>query len=372
MKSILEVVRCWPSQKAKAWVESFVADVCSHPSVLAVVAFGAAVRTDRFTADVDLLVIYEHAKPRIEGRPIDVDIRWYERNKAESFIREGQELLGWIVHYGELLWERDDYWTKIREEWLDRMPFPSAGVADKRVERAWRLYRELIGMEDEDAAQEQRLVALTQEARARLIRLGVYPASRPELPGQLRAVKEAELAEKLEAALLDREQAAKAGGALTRDEEGKKGWRVRVARGQREHALPVIQQAYQQQQAYQGRKGAFVLVAQAHLSHAATYSDSGFYVVDRPEQSLRCGLGALAGFLAALEKQELDVITLVYIHIPQYMMVFSPRPDLETREAPDVLTGVAMFCTAVEQSGGDSGHTERQCEWVAISCDRIP
>jgi hypothetical protein len=208
MKSIVDVVRRWPSRNAKAWVEAFIPEACSHPSVLALVAFGAAVRTTCFTADLDLLVIYDHEKPKFEGRPIEVDIRWYERNKAESFIREGQELLGWVVRYGELLCERDGYWTKIREEWVDRMPFPSVEVAEQRVDRAWRLYHELTEMGDEDAAQEQRLVALTQEARAKLIRQRVYPASRPELPGQVRAISEVELAEKLEAALRDREQAS--------------------------------------------------------------------------------------------------------------------------------------------------------------------
>jgi hypothetical protein len=210
MKSVVEVVRRWPSKEAKAWTESFVAEACSHPSVLAVVAFGAAVRTSCFTADVDLLVIYEFQKPNIEGRPIEVDIRWYERSKAESLIREGQELLAWIVGHGELLCEKNGYWTKIREEWLHRMPFPSATVADERVQRAWKLYAELCGMRDADAAQEQRLVALTQEARAKLIRKGVYPASRPELPGQLHGINESELAEKLEMALQDREQASTA------------------------------------------------------------------------------------------------------------------------------------------------------------------
>ncbi len=52
---------------------------------------------------------------------------------------------------------------------------------------------------------EQRLVALTQEARAFLIRKAIFPSSRPELPGQLREVGETELAERLEAALLERE-----------------------------------------------------------------------------------------------------------------------------------------------------------------------
>ena len=172
------------------------------------VAFGAALRTTRFTADVDLLVIYEHEEPTFEGRPMDVDIRWYERTKAESFIREVQEMLGWVLRHCELLCERDGYWTKIREEWVSRMPFPSAEVAEQRVERAWRLYRELREMGDDDAVREQGLVALTQEARAKLIRQGVYPASRPELPEQLYAINELQLAQKLESALQVREQAS--------------------------------------------------------------------------------------------------------------------------------------------------------------------
>jgi len=207
MKSIAEIVRRWPSQNAKEWVERFIPDACSDPSVLAVVAFGAGVRTACFTADIDLLVIYERPKPSVQGRPIDVDIRWYERSQAESFIADGQELLAWVLQFGELVCEHKGYWTKLRKEWLGRMPFPSAEVADARVERAWRLFNELEAMGDEDAAEEQRLVALTQEARALLIRRGVYPASRPELPEQLRSIGEIALADKLESALREREAA---------------------------------------------------------------------------------------------------------------------------------------------------------------------
>jgi len=87
------------------------------------------------------------------------------------------------------------------------MPFPSAEVADERVERAWKLYAELNEMGDEDAAQEQRLVALTQAARAKLIRHRVYPAARSELPEQLRGINETTLAEMLTQALREREEA---------------------------------------------------------------------------------------------------------------------------------------------------------------------
>jgi hypothetical protein len=208
MKSIAGIVRRWSSEEAKEWLESFIPQACAHPSVLAVVAFGAAVRTSCYTADIDLLVIYERPKPTVIRRPIDVDIRWYERSKAERFIGEGQELLGWVVRFGELVCEQNGYWTNLRQQWLDRMPFPSATVAEDRVKRAWHLYQELSGMGDEDAAHEQLLVALTQDARAHLIRQRVYPASRPELPGQLRVIGELALAERLELALREREESA--------------------------------------------------------------------------------------------------------------------------------------------------------------------
>lgn len=208
MRSLAQFVRRWPSQEAKEWLESFITQACSDPSVLAVVAFGAAVRTACFTADIDLLVIYERPKPIVEGRPIDVDIRWYKRSQAERLVGEGQELLGWVMRFGELICEKQGYWTNLRHEWLDRMPFPSAAVADDRVKRAWRLYQELTVMGDEDAAQEQRLVALTQEARSHLIRREVYPASRPELPSQLREIGQSELAAMVELGLREREDAA--------------------------------------------------------------------------------------------------------------------------------------------------------------------
>jgi hypothetical protein len=47
---------------------------------------------------------------------------------------------------------------------------------------------------------------LTHRARAALLRAGVFPASRPELPAQLRQIRESTLAKDLEAALKDRWQ----------------------------------------------------------------------------------------------------------------------------------------------------------------------
>ena len=57
---------------------------------------------------------------------------------------------------------------------------------------------------DEDAFDELQVSYLTHRAWARLAGAGVHPASRPELPAQLRSVGETSLAADLEEALSQR------------------------------------------------------------------------------------------------------------------------------------------------------------------------
>ena len=83
-----------------------------------------------------------------------------------------------------------------------RLPLPSADVARGRAEKSIELGKELLAAGDESAASELVLSALTQYVRSRLIRLRVYPASRPEIFDQLRAVSPGDpLAQLLEEAL---------------------------------------------------------------------------------------------------------------------------------------------------------------------------
>lgn len=60
----------------------------------------------------------------------------------------------------------------------------------------------MLEVEDESAADDLLLAALTQFVRERLIRSGIFPASRPELPDQLREIdKDDPLAGLLEKAM---------------------------------------------------------------------------------------------------------------------------------------------------------------------------
>jgi len=107
------------------------------------------------------------------------------------------------------------YWETLLERWRGRLPLPDARVAEERAERAERLARALLADGDEDAALEQAVAMLTQRARARLLRRGVYPASRPELPAQLREIGAGALADTLERALGRHPSAAAALAAVT-------------------------------------------------------------------------------------------------------------------------------------------------------------
>ncbi|HEX2205484.1 MAG TPA: hypothetical protein VHG91_19390, partial [Longimicrobium sp.] len=129
--------------------------------------------------------------------PLDVDVRGYERATVDEEIARGHEVLGWAVRFGVALWERDGFWSTLAERWRGRLPLPSAEAAEERAARAHRFSGELRAAGDEDAAREEWTTALTQRARARLIRAGVFPASRPELPEQLIAIGERGLAAEL-------------------------------------------------------------------------------------------------------------------------------------------------------------------------------
>jgi hypothetical protein len=165
---------------------------------------GSIARPVEKVNDVDLLYIYEVENVHFPRRPIDVDLRAYSREQVPGLIAEGHELLGWAIQFGCVICQKDLYWNRLRAEWLTKLPFPDPEVARKRARKAYEHYREFSEMGDIDAAAEQRLTALTHEARSRLLEHGVYPKSRPELPEQLRDIGEHEMAGRLDGALRKR------------------------------------------------------------------------------------------------------------------------------------------------------------------------
>ena len=125
----------------------------------------------------------------------------YRRCEIDQKIREGEDILGWAIRFGRAIFERDRFWAILRSHWARQLPFPSPEVSVARAIRFERMARELVSMGDFVAALEQVLGMLTHRARASLLLARVYPASRPELPMQLRKIRHYRLAESLECTL---------------------------------------------------------------------------------------------------------------------------------------------------------------------------
>ena len=198
---MLAKIQHWPSAQAKQWARSEIPRLCAAQTTCAIVFFGSVVRGVNSPTDLDILYIYDQRAFDYQKPPIDVDLRKFESREVEPGLDAGNDLLGWCVRYGELACERGQYWSDIVAAWKGRLALPAASEALERAQKSERLLREMSSLGDDDAALELYLGMLTQLARAHLIQRGVYPASRPELPKQLRSVGETTIAKYLQDAL---------------------------------------------------------------------------------------------------------------------------------------------------------------------------
>jgi hypothetical protein len=185
-------------------VSSFAKRVCADGNTLALVAIGSLVRDVASVQDVDLVYIYKSKPPDVFEHPLDVDIRVYDGDKVPSLIAGGHDLLGWAMRYGVLICEHDEYWSRLGAKWPGGAPLPDPAIAETRASRAEAFHHELRRLGDRDAAQEQLVSLLTHRAWARLLRAGVFPASRPELAEQLRGIGDRSLARKFDNVLNQR------------------------------------------------------------------------------------------------------------------------------------------------------------------------
>lgn len=207
----LEALRSWPNAATKSWVMSFAELVCGDANTAALLAIGSMVRRSSPVNDVDLVYIVRLGRPRFRTHPLDVDIRVYGAQEVGNLLSGGHDLLSWCLRYGYLICQHSHFWSSLKHEWKDRVPLPNPEVAERRTAQAQRTYEQLLELGDSDAAHEQLVSLLTHRAWASLLRNNVHPASRPELPDQLRSVGEHSLANSLEQALRERAKRAKEG-----------------------------------------------------------------------------------------------------------------------------------------------------------------
>jgi hypothetical protein len=195
--TILPIQR-WPTRRAKLWVSRFLDSCVLDDNVAAVIAVGSAVRMNVPSVDLDLVVLVKDVSRLKVKAPIEVDLRAYPLIQVDALIASGTDLLGWAVNYGKVVSQKENAWDRILEKWQGKVPMPLPEIAHKRANDAFRRFTNMMEVGDFDAAYEQALSYVTHLARAELINNNRYPASRPELPSQLRMISCSRLASVLE------------------------------------------------------------------------------------------------------------------------------------------------------------------------------
>lgn len=213
---IRDVLR-WPTEHSRQWLHAILRRAEADTNLLALIAIGSAVRAAVASDDLDLLAVCRDRGALIEKAPIEVDLRKVDMDGLDAGVQTGDPLLVSALRFGRPLFDRERTWADFSRRWRDSLPLPDPAVADRRAASARKIMETLREIGDEDAYREHHLTWLTHRARARLIRAGVHPRSRPELPAQLRNLGATDLSEPLDAALRQR-LAASVGTARTRND----------------------------------------------------------------------------------------------------------------------------------------------------------
>jgi predicted nucleotidyltransferase len=214
--SKVSMVRRWIGT-SEAWVRNLVDKAPEDRTIVAVVIMGSAIR-DRGhrRSDVDLLVLYDQKRPKLRP-PIEVDIRYQAAKGVEQLAKSGHEIVTWALKFGIAIYDPNDVWASLKNLTLAELKLPSATEARARADRSLTVCAEMLSLGDENAASDLILAALTQLVRAELIQGAVFPASRPELPGQLKQLEpNSALAKLLEDAMYSDRSAAELFATVSR------------------------------------------------------------------------------------------------------------------------------------------------------------
>ena len=194
----------WPTGRARQWLSSFLDRARRDPNIVAVVGVGSSVRLGVASDDLDVVVLCRDTERFRERAPIEVDLRRIGIDCVDESIRARRDLVIWAVRFGRPLFDRENIWADIVRNWQGHLPVPNSAVSLQRARTALERMEEMRDIGDKNAFDELQISYLTHRAWARLTSAEVYPASRPELPGQLRSIGESSLADELDAALSER------------------------------------------------------------------------------------------------------------------------------------------------------------------------
>jgi hypothetical protein len=193
----------WPTSGAKHWVEEFIERHEQNADFVALIAIGSAIRPVVASNDLDLLAIFTRL-PSAQKAPVEIDLKVVEAEQIDRKIKEGNDLLIWALNFGVPLSDRRHRWQQTLDRWQGYLPLPDEATSRTRASKSLNRTSKLLEVGDTLAALEEAISYLTHLSRAELIVAGIHPASRPELPSQLRSIGGDSRAAQLESLLQSR------------------------------------------------------------------------------------------------------------------------------------------------------------------------
>ena len=155
-----------------------------------VVLVGSGARdTMNGRSDIDILVLHDdHPQIRLDS-PGDVHVQQDSRSRFLRRLEDGDDYPGWALRFGVLIHDPGGWWAEHVAAELNAPHWPDwrakVGYAKKRM----RMASEMLHVGDVDAACEEFMFAASHVARATLLKNGLFPLSRPELPTQLETIE---------------------------------------------------------------------------------------------------------------------------------------------------------------------------------------
>jgi hypothetical protein len=160
---------------------------------------GSTARNRRTTiSDLDYHVV--GTRPRHDDLREEIDIYAGDVDRFWTKLRSGDDFVQWTLRFGCILFDRGTFRAGLNAMVTENI-WPDQQVQLRRVPEFRRIAARLIEVGDREAAQEQVRATLTSAARALLLKVGVFPLARSEIPDQLDDAGEQTLAEALARAI---------------------------------------------------------------------------------------------------------------------------------------------------------------------------
>ena len=139
-------------------------------------------------SDIDVLVLHGDDRRIRLKRPGDVHLQQDSRSRFLKRLKDGDDYPGWALRFGTPLRDPGGWWAAHAAAEIENPHWPNWRPKVEHARKRIRMAFELLEVGDVDAASEELLFAASHVARAVLLKQGVFPLSRPELPSQLKDV----------------------------------------------------------------------------------------------------------------------------------------------------------------------------------------